>query len=125
MTSASLTPLGDPPGGEGYLVHLEVEARKLRADGQGNETEIDVDDWIDIGVFAEEEIEGKIREKTLFLQKRRITGRRLIFEVLVDERPIRAGIDPFNKLIDRDSDDNVKKVTENPAPSRAREGTGS
>lgn len=87
-----------------YLVNLEVEARKLRSDGHGNETEIEIDDWIDIGVFAD--------EKVLFMEKRRITEERMSFEVIVDKRPTRAGIDPFNKLIDRDSDDNVKKVRE-------------
>ena len=33
------------------------------------------------------------------------------FEVVVDEQPSRAGIDPYNKLIDRVSDDNTVAVT--------------
>jgi hypothetical protein len=43
--------------------------------------------------------------------------------VTVDERPIRAGIDPYNKLIDRDSDDNVKKVSEVSDRAEARSRT--
>jgi len=31
--------------------------------------------------------------------------------VVVDEQPTRAGIDPYNKLIDRNSDDNMVDVT--------------
>ena len=31
---------------------------------------------------------------------------------MVDEKPVRAGIDPYNKLVDRNSDDNLKKVDE-------------
>jgi hypothetical protein len=33
------------------------------------------------------------------------------FEIIVDQAPTRAGIDPYNKLIDRDSDDNMVDVT--------------
>jgi hypothetical protein len=88
-----------------YLVTLKVEARKLRADGQGVETEIEIDDWLDIGVFGED-------DNVLFMEKRRITEPRMSFELVVAERPLRAGIDPYNKLIDRNAGDNVQKVTE-------------
>jgi hypothetical protein len=33
------------------------------------------------------------------------------FEVVVDQMPTRAGIDPYNKLIDRISDDNLIDVS--------------
>jgi ABC-type transport system involved in multi-copper enzyme maturation permease subunit len=89
-----------------YAVTLKVSAAKLRADDKGNETAIPIDDLIDIGVFSGT---GK-NEKTLFLEKRRITQHEMTFEVVVDERPSRAGIDPYNKLIDRVSDDNVVAV---------------
>ena len=29
---------------------------------------------------------------------------------VVDQAPVRAGIDPYNKLVDRNSDDNRKRV---------------
>jgi hypothetical protein len=32
------------------------------------------------------------------------------FEIIVDKMPDRAGIDPLNKLIDRDADDNETDV---------------
>jgi hypothetical protein len=35
------------------------------------------------------------------------------FEVTVDREPARAGIDPYNKLIDRKPDDNVVAVERN------------
>lgn len=95
-----------------YLVNLVVEARKLRADGLGVETEIQINDWIDVGVFGEEEIEGESEEKVLYMEKRRISEPRMSFDTIVEGRPVRAGIDPYNKLIDRDSDDNVKRVQE-------------
>ncbi len=108
VETASCTLLDD----DRYLVKLDVQAKKLRADGLGNETEIDIDDWIDIGVFGQQESNGRSQEKVLFLEKRRISRSRTTIEVIVNGRPVRAGIDPFNKLIDRDSEDNVKHVRE-------------
>ena len=101
VESASYTRRGDGT----YRVTLQVEAKKLRADGQGVETETEIDDWLDIGVFGED-------DKVLFMEKRHITEPSTSFELIVAERPLRAGIDPYNKLIDRNADDNVKKVAE-------------
>jgi ABC-2 type transport system permease protein len=36
--------------------------------------------------------------------------------VIVDQRPAWAGIDPYNKRIDRNSDDNLVKVEVRAAP---------
>jgi ABC-type transport system involved in multi-copper enzyme maturation permease subunit len=94
-----------------YVVNLKIEAKKLRADGLGMETEIPIDDYVDIGVFGEEEVEGKIEEKVLYMKKHRIDRNSMAFELVVDELPVRAGIDPYNKLIDRNSNDNVKRVS--------------
>jgi hypothetical protein len=38
--------------------------------------------------------------------------------MVVDEEPKKAGIDPFNKLIDRNPDDNIVSVSAGPAPER-------
>jgi ABC-2 type transport system permease protein len=97
-----------------YLVSLEVEARKFRADGRGVETEVPISDWIDIGVFGEEETNGKKEQTVLFREKRHITDSVMNLELVVDRVPVRAGIDPYNRLIDRDSDDNMKKVSGSP-----------
>jgi ABC-2 type transport system permease protein len=47
----------------------------------------------------------------LYLAKHRFTGKDTTLELVVDEAPFDAGIDPYNKLIDRVSDDNRKRVT--------------
>ena len=82
----------------------------MRADGQGVGTEIPIDDSIDIGIFGEREVDGKTEETVLYLAKRRTDRGEMEFDLVVDEKPVRAGIDPWNKLIDRDSDDNVTRV---------------
>ena len=38
-------------------------------------------------------------------------GGRQTFEFIVKEQPTRAGIDPYNKLIDRNGDDNTMDIT--------------
>ncbi len=94
-----------------YVVTVAAKTRKVHADGQGVETEVPIDDWIDVGVFGEKEVDGKKEQTVLFLEKRHVTDSDVRFELVVDEEPARAGIDPYNKLIDRNSDDNVKKVS--------------
>ena len=86
-----------------YRVLLTLNARKVQADGQGNETEMALNDWIDVGVFAGD----KDHPKPLFLEKRRFTARESKVEVIVNQQPTHAGIDPYHKLIDRKPDDNV------------------
>jgi hypothetical protein len=86
-----------------YEVTLVARARKLRADGKGVETEVPLDDWIDVGVFAE--------ETPLSVQKHHVTSPEVTVKVVVTGKPTRAGIDPFNKLIDRTPTDNVRDVT--------------
>jgi hypothetical protein len=101
--SATVTPMPDHK----YKVALVVQARKVKSDGSGNESPLPLNDLIDIGVFSGK----KNEEKPLYLQKARITQSNQTFEIVVDQMPTRAGIDPYNKLIDRDSDDNMMDVT--------------
>jgi aminopeptidase N len=90
-----------------YKLTLTVEGRKVYADGNGVESPAPLHDLIDVGVFSGK----KGEEKPLALRKEWITGGQQTFEFLVKERPTRAGIDPNNKLIDRNGDDNTMDVT--------------
>jgi hypothetical protein len=42
----------------------------------------------------------------------RISQSQTEFEITVDQVPTRAGIDPYNKLVDRQPDDNTVVVSE-------------
>ena len=86
-----------------YVVKLTVASTKLRGDAKGEEKQVPINDLIDIGVFAD-------KERVLFSEKRRITKPVETFEIVVGEKPVKAGIDPFNKLIDRNPKDNVKSL---------------
>lgn len=98
-----------------YQVTLKVSARKFRADTLGNQKEIPIADLIDIGVFGEREPGNKLG-KPLYLSKIWIRSRDTTFTITVDAEPRRAGIDPYNKLIDRDPKDNVKDISITKAP---------
>jgi hypothetical protein len=41
----------------------------------------------------------------------KLTQEHQTFEIIVDQKPTRAGIDPYNKLIDRTADDNLIDIT--------------
>jgi ABC-2 type transport system permease protein len=88
-----------------YRVHVSVSAHKLRADELGNEVEIPIRDYVDIGVLGEDDGE-------LYLNKHLIDKPDMEFTIIVDEKPVRAGIDPYHKLIDRLGADNTVKVAE-------------
>ncbi len=94
-----------------YVVTIETETKKVRADGQGVENEVAMNDWIDVGIFCDHDVKGKSEEKVLYMKKHRITGGNPTFTIEVDEKPLRVGIDPYNKLVDRNSGDNVRKVS--------------
>ena len=94
-----------------YDVTLTLAAKKRYADGQGNETAATLDDDIDVGVFARKPGAKEKDETVLFLEKRRLSDENPVVTVTVDAEPYEAGIDPYNKLIDRVSADNRKKVS--------------
>ncbi|MDG1475613.1 MAG: M1 family aminopeptidase [Vicingaceae bacterium] len=90
-----------------YKVTMDVEAFKLKADTLGKETNVDVNDWADIGVFADED------EKDLMYYKRvKFNKEQMNFTFEVDSLPTKAAIDPRRILIERNIKDNVKKLTE-------------
>lgn len=94
-----------------YRVTLKVESQKYRADTLGTETRVPLNDFIDIGIFAAGKKEGALG-KPLIYERVHITDTANTFEYIVPEQPVKAGIDPYNYLIDRDPDDNVMKVKE-------------
>lgn len=94
-----------------YDVVLDLHAAKLYADGKGKETPGKLDDWIEVGVFARGPSGKEDDEKVLYLKRHRITSGQPKLTIVVDAEPYEAGFDPYNKLIDRVSSDNRKRVS--------------
>jgi hypothetical protein len=104
-----------------YNVTVHVEARKYKADPQGNETEVPVNDYVDIGAFAKP-AKGKQYGGTLYRERVHISQNDSRFTFVTDSLPEKAGVDPFALLIDRVPDDNTKPVTLESGASTARRG---
>lgn len=87
---------------------MTVEARLFEADGAGNETEEPIDYVIDIGAFSRG-LDGALdgTDHILHFERTRISENETSFTFTTDVRPAWVGIDPYNKLIDRNSDDNL------------------
>ena len=113
-----------------YQVDIEFQVSKYRNDEKGKRfygekvgdtltyktdkmkkpiLSVPLADYIDIGIFTEEEVDGKMEEKVLYLQKHKITQINNKLSIIVDKKPVGIGVDPYNKLIDTKSDDNRRK----------------
>lgn len=94
--------------GGGYVVTLDVTARKGRADSLGATKEVPMNDLVEIGVFAS--AKGDELGEPLYLKRHRISSGKQSFRITVPREPARAGVDPYRKLIDREPNDNVFTV---------------
>jgi ABC-2 type transport system permease protein len=113
-----------------YQVDIEFEVSKYRNDEKGKTfygekvgdtlsykpkeskkpiLSVPLKDYIEIGVFAEEENDGKKKEVELYLKKHKITKINNKITIIVDKKPVEVGVDPYNKLIDTKSDDNRRR----------------
>ena len=98
----------EPTGTGEYLVTLTVGAKKVRADSIGRDTEVPMDEGVEIGVFAPGD--GDELGEPLYLDRHRIRRGEQTIRITVPREPARAGIDPYRKLMDRQRDDNVVEV---------------
>jgi hypothetical protein len=92
-----------------WRVTLDVRARKVVVDEAGVETEVPMDDLVEVGVFAaagdgEPGVPPYLRMHRVRSGEQRIT-------LTVPWEPARAGIDPRNLLIDVEPGDNLAEVT--------------
>jgi ABC-type transport system involved in multi-copper enzyme maturation permease subunit len=88
-----------------YVVTLDVVAKKLRADRAGHESEVPMNDLVEIGIFGPGS--GGRLGPPLYLKQHRVKSGPQRIRVTVPQEPARAGIDPYSKLIDRQRDDNL------------------
>lgn len=102
-------------GEDEYLVTLSFNTQKVYADSLGRETPAIYDgDYIDIGIFAKDDTDenGRNRTNPLYIQKHKLKPGSHQLEIRVAGGiPAKAGIDPYNKLIDRIPEDNITSVT--------------
>ncbi|HEV8334675.1 MAG TPA: M1 family aminopeptidase [Steroidobacteraceae bacterium] len=109
VTGGRKTRLADGKGN----VAIDVEAHKRYADAKGAETEAPLDGSFDIGVFSAEPGKKSFTDDSvLSFEKQRVRTGKQTFNVVVDQEPRFVGFDPYNKYVDKDSEDNVLQVAE-------------
>jgi hypothetical protein len=95
-----------------YEVTFDIEGRKLYADGQGKETEAPLDEVFDVGVFtAEPGKKGFMAASVLSFERRTLHSGSQTITVEVAAEPRFVGVDPYNRRVDRSSDDNLMPVS--------------
>lgn len=99
--------------GSAWQVTLDLRARKEVFDSAGAQTELQMDEWVEIGVFAQAADGAWELSQPMYLRKHRIRSGRQTITLTVPRRPVLAGIDPFHILDweEREDDDNVERVT--------------
>lgn len=93
-----------------WHVALDVTARKVIVDEAGVESDVAMDDLIEVGVFTGQENQGV--DEPLYLRTHKVRSGHQRITLTVPRRPSRVGIDPRNLLIELDSLDNIEEVRE-------------
>lgn len=92
-------------------VALEVDARKVYADGQGRETDATLDEAFDVGLFTAEPGKKEFDQSDVIVFERRpIHSGAQTLRFVTTREPSFGGVDPYNKRVDRNSEDNVSAV---------------
>lgn len=96
------------PGGQWQLT-LSIKARKYMIDPSGKETDVPMQDWIELGAFdAAHPVEKG--GPYLYLQQHQLRSGRQQVVITLPRKPVMAGIDPRYLLIDLDTNDNAVAV---------------
>ncbi|VAV87953.1 putative membrane protein [hydrothermal vent metagenome] len=90
---------------------ITVQAKKFYADGEGKEKVAPLADNIEIGLFTAKPGLGSFgKEDVISMQRKAVKSGQQVIKLISAKKPEFAGIDPYNKYIDRNSDDNVIAV---------------
>lgn len=125
IESSTITPLTDGR----YQLDINFTVSKFRSDGFGHRlysdnqqdslqymptdakatiSSLPLADYIEVGVFGAEKTAGE--SLPIYLQKHKITAIHNRISVIVDQKPLEVGVDPYHKLIDVLPEDNRKQV---------------
>lgn len=91
-----------------YKVTATIACIKTRSDSIGKGKEVKPDDWIDIGAFVRNESNYGALGNSIHLKKINVTGNEQRIEFIVAKEPYMVGIDPYNKLIDKNTGNNTR-----------------
>ena len=96
-----------------YEVNIEVESSKSYFDGNGKLTSHGTkSNLLEIGIFDTDlkNKDGITKKSPIILEKIWVKPGKSTFTYITTKVPLKAGIDPYNKMIDRVPDDNVLDI---------------
>jgi len=91
-----------------WQVAFDIDARKVVVDSAGLESEKPMNEWVELGIFADAK-PGESLGQPLYVEKHRIRSGRQTITVTVSGKPARGGIDPYN-LLDWEEGDNIEPI---------------
>lgn len=97
----------------GKRIFKDAKGKTLKYLAKGTKNAIEsypLNDYVEIGIFAEQTVKDKKSDKELYLRKLKIDKINNKVSLIVNEKPTEVGVDPYNKLIDTNSDDNRRKL---------------
>jgi len=99
----------DPLGKKSYE---DVKGTALAfKDGKKTINSLPLQDYIEIAIYGDPIEKGKFEfDNPLYLKKVKVDKINNKIKIVVDKKPTEVGVDPDNKLLDTDSDDNRKEV---------------
>jgi ABC-2 type transport system permease protein len=98
-----------------YQVTINVESAKNYFDGNGKLLKEGTEaNLLDIGVFENdmENTQGMTVKSPIILERMWVKPGSSTYTFVTDKLPLKAGIDPYNKMIDRIPDDNIVTLEE-------------
>lgn len=93
-----------------FKVTFTASAKKFKADGEGKETEQELAEEVEIGLFKGNPNDFASETEVLYKSDHSIVSGDNTVEVIVDQKPDYVGIDPFIRYIDRDTGNNLLKL---------------
>ncbi|SIT81835.1 ABC transporter permease/M1 family aminopeptidase [Pontibacter indicus] len=88
-----------------WRVTLKIQAQKVVVDSAGNEEEVPMHDWLEVGLYEE----GKGLSEPLYLRMHRVRSGEQLIKMTVPRKPESGGIDPNKLMIDLRLDDNMRQ----------------
>ena len=102
-----------PAGNNSYKVTLKVDVAKVYINDKGDDVPAkQMNDYMDIGIFAADSNnkQGRSQVNPLYLKRYKLGYGMHTFTVIVKGKPVRAGVDPYGKLIARRFGANMKDL---------------
>jgi ABC-2 type transport system permease protein len=93
-----------------FKVTAKIECIKTQSDSLGKAKEVVPNNWFDLAVFSKGKANATQLGDVIYLKKHKITSKEQTIEFIVDKEPYMFGIDPYNKIIDKETINNIKDV---------------